>query len=143
MAVEVLRYFKSQPREMIAEVLLRLLSYSEGLIRAEAALTWLMVERENDDEILERLQRDTHPSVVSRILDAATSTWCELSPGQKEKLATLLRSSHTEPETAAIAVLRLLSYFREADFEDSSTTALKPWELVGEVLAPALGRYPK
>lgn len=140
--MEVLRYFKSQPREMIAEVLLRLLSYSEGLIRAEAALTWLMVERENDDEILERLQRDTHPSVVSRILDAATSTWCELSPGQKEKLATLLRSSHTEPETAAIAVLRLLSYFREADFEDSSTTALKPWELVGEVLAPALGRYP-
>lgn len=141
-AVELLRLFKSRPSELEHDVLLRLLGFSEGLIRAEAAYTWLVVERTNDDEILERFGRDTHPSVVSRMLDAVTKAWNTVGLDRKAKLVTLLQASSAQPETAAIVVSRLLSHFYGDDMTWSDDRASKPWALIGEVLAPALKGFP-
>lgn len=142
-AVELLRFFKAQPGSLESDVLLRLLSFSEGLIRGEAAYTWLLVERVNDDAILERLGRDTHPSVVSRILDAVTKTWNSVGVDRQAKLATLLQASSTKPETAAIVVSGLLRFFYADDYKAwDSDRASEPWALVGEALAPALKDFP-
>lgn len=142
-AVAALRFFKAQPRLLEPEVLLRLLGFSEGLIRAEAAYTWLLVERTNDHEILERLQRDTHPSVVSRMLDAVIKAWNTVGSDRKAKLVALLRASSAQPETAAIVVLGLLDYFSAGDdMAWSVDRPSEPWAIVGEVLAPTLRAFP-
>lgn len=142
-AVEALRFFKTRPSELDPDVMLRLLGFSEGLIRAEAAYTWLLVERTNDDEILERLRRDTHPSVVSRMLRAVTKAWDHVGPDRKTILAALLLAPIAQPETAAIVVSGLLNHFyTDSDYAWDSDPKSKPWALVGEVLAPALRGFP-
>jgi hypothetical protein len=142
-AVELLRFFKASPNKLEHDVLLRLLGFSEGLIRAEAVYIWLLVERTNDDEILERLRRDTHPSVVSRMLDAVIKAWNAIGGDRKAKLVSLLRASSARPETAAIVVSGLLAHFyADDDMAWSSDRASEPWALVGEVLAPALRGFP-
>ncbi|KJJ96242.1 hypothetical protein UB44_17665 [Burkholderiaceae bacterium 26] len=142
-AAEALRFFKTRPSELDSAAMLRLLGFSEGLIRAEAAYTWLLVERTNDVEILERLRRDTHPSVVSRMLRAVTKAWDQVGPNRREILAALLRASIDQPETAAIVVSGLLNHFySDDDYALGRDRASKPWALVGEVLAPALRGFP-
>ncbi|NKA78138.1 hypothetical protein GO291_00027 [Ralstonia solanacearum] len=142
-AAEALRFFKTRPSELDPDGMLRLLGFSEGLIRAEAAYTWLLVERANDEEILERLKRDTHPSVVGRMVRAVTKVWGEVGPDRQAILAALLRAPIAQPETAAIIVSGLLSHFyADDDYGWRSDRASKPWALVGEVLAPALRGFP-
>ncbi len=141
-AAEALHFFKTAPNQLEHHVLLRFLSYSEGLIRAEAAYCWLLVERTNDDETLKRLQRDTHPSVVSRILDAVIEVWNSAGDERKSQLTGLLRASNAQPETAAVVVLGLLNHFTADDYDTYTSKESKPWGLIGEVLAPALRNYP-
>ncbi|MYZ54193.1 hypothetical protein [Malikia spinosa] len=104
-AVEALRFFKAQPNQLESDVLLRLLGFSEGLIRAEAAYIWLLVERTNDDEILERLRRETHPSVVSRILNAVTKAWNAVSSDRKTKLGKVFKTHGPSQRDCAICTI--------------------------------------
>jgi len=141
-AVEVIRFLRGEQLALDKDVLLRLLGFSEGLIRAEAAHTWLSVPRVDDADVLERLRHDTHPVVVGRVLDAVSEVWGVSSPARKNEFADLLATASSQPEAAAVLVMGLLDHFSADDFTSFDDRASLPWGLLADVLSPALRSYP-
>lgn len=140
-AEAALRYFKHHPELFRAQVLMRFLSFDEGLIRAEAAYIWLRTDRPNDERVMARLARETHPSVIGRVVEAAIDGWEEFGSDERHRRAALLRALTTDEESASVIVTTLLhhSYDHEYSLVERNEPA---WGLVGEVLPTALRSFP-
>jgi hypothetical protein len=74
-AAALLRFLASSPNDMTLTMTSRLLSYNEAALRAEATRLWLSQPREGDDEILDRVFADDHPSCALATLKGVIRGW--------------------------------------------------------------------
>jgi len=74
-AAAVLRFLATAPDAMTLTMAGRLLSYDEAALRAETTRLWLSRPRAGDDEILERIFADDHPSCALAALKGVIRGW--------------------------------------------------------------------
>ncbi|WP_447929916.1 nSTAND3 domain-containing NTPase [Sphingopyxis fribergensis] len=133
-AAEAILYFKSKPDEMAAAHMSSLLSYQEAVIRAEAGRAWLSVARDDDEELLDRLFRDTHPLVAVRALAGALKAEGVVGTPRGDRIMAGLADFASAPANASLFVQRLARSEYGADGE-----TLRPYAFI-EALMPIVLR---
>ena len=74
-ASRVIAFLGREPSAMSSRVALRLLSYDEAVLRAEAAETWLTLPRTDDNEVLSRIFEDIDPRVLLSAYKGLIRSW--------------------------------------------------------------------
>lgn len=107
-AWKVICYLDSCAETMSKLMLMRLLSYDLGLMRAGASKLWLSVRREEDSDALKKIFSDRHPAVVRATLEAVVANWKELPCERRSQLLALLKESARGPVPAVVMMPTLL-----------------------------------
>lgn len=136
-AVELLRFFRGHPERLSSKILSRFFSYDEGVVRAEAAKLWLGLDRENDEELLGRLARDTHPLVAGKVCRTSLLAWSKYSDARKAEVLGLLNGYGQQPETAAVMLDEALRLFGDDEWLSD-----KPWDAYPQLIPNALRAFP-
>lgn len=128
-AAKALGYLKYYPAEMTAQMAGRLLSYDEAAIRAETIEAWVSVEREDDEEITDRILADDHPSCVVALYRGMIEGWDSLPRDRRQHLLEGLASLAAEPAAAAALIDRLILFDRKEETDDNP-----PWPIFERLL---------
>lgn len=107
-AWKVICYLESRAGTLSKIMLLRLLSYDLGLMRAGASKLWLSVDRQEDADALQRIFSDRHPAVVHAALEAVIANWQKLSCERRTQLLGLLKENAQGPVPAVVMMPTLL-----------------------------------
>lgn len=136
-AARAANYLRHNPDAMNLRVALRLFSFDEAAIRAEAARAWLSVNRRNDAELLARVFGDQHPRVALGIYDGLIEGWRAASSHRQRKLLVHLSNWAISPVVAA-ALLPRLSVFDRVEYTGENP----PWVLFAELMPLVLSAIP-
>lgn len=109
-AAAALGWLKRRPGLLSAFQAERLLSYQEGIIRAEAVRVWLSRPREADAALLARIGRDEHPLVAIGALRGLRDGLRDCGVGRRTVLRQLMSIIVSRP-TGALAVMDDLVLF--------------------------------
>ena len=122
----------------------RLLSYGEGLMRGEAAATWVSRERNGDDNILRRLSSDNHPKVVAGTVNSALKAWLGCCEERQSALLEVIEAWCDRPDTAAVVLRVLLAHFYDDHelYDKEDDTEPKCWSVFAELFPKAIHRFP-
>ena len=110
------------------------MSYDLGILRAEAIRLWLGIPRDDDENILERIFGDDHPSCAEGALRGLIVGWPQYSCRRRTKVLKDLKGLAEEPVFAAVMLSQL------ADFNRVEITGEDPPWSVFEALAPNIMR---
>lgn len=136
-AAAVLRFLATAPDSMTLTVAGRLLSYDEAALRAEATKLWLSRLRSGDDEVLERIFADDHPSCALAALKGVIRSWDASGPDRQARhldgLATLAGNV-----AAAASMLELLVLFDR----EEHTGEHPPWPIFERLMPIVMGVLP-
>lgn len=115
----------------------RLLSYDEAALRAEAAKLWLSRSRNDDDDVLERIFADNHPSCALAALKGVIAGW-DRSDGDRRAqmlngLELLARSG-----AAAAVMLGQLVLFNRVEY----TGRTPPWPVFERLMPVVMATLP-
>ncbi len=128
----VLSLCSQEPERISTRSMGRLLSYDEALIRARAVELWLCIQRDGDDEILERIFSEIHPRIARSALMTVVRSWHRLSEKRRSILLGGLRKFASSP-TSAIVMLNFLAVFDRPERAGNTP----PW-VVFETLTPII-----
>ncbi len=136
-AAAVLRFLATAPDTMTLGMAGRLLSYDEAALRAEATRLWLSRPRAGDDEILERIFADDHPSCALAALKGVIRGWDVNEPDRRARhlngLAALAGNV-----AAAAAMLDLLVLFDRVEH----TGVHPPWPIFERLMPVVMAAMP-
>lgn len=136
-AAAVLRFLASSSKVMTLTITGRLLSFDEAALRAEATRLWLSQPREGDDDILERVFADDHPSCAVAALKGVIRSWDASSPDRRARqldgLATLAGNI-----AAAAAMLDHLVLFDRVEH----TGEQPPWPIFERLMPIVMAVLP-
>ncbi len=136
-AARALGFLKDEPTAMTATMAGRLLSYDEGAIRAETVRVWLAVQRSDDDEILERVFADDHPSCAVAAYKGVLDGWGDLAPERRGRLLDGIAAMAGDPAAAVALMDRLVLFNR---MEETGKTP--PWTVFERLLPIVMGALP-
>ncbi len=136
-ATTALSYLASKPGELTEYAMARLLSFDEGVIRAEAVKAWLGQDRENDKDLLERIFHDEHPLVALAAFRAVVDAWHRVGEERREGLADGLVRLANDPGCAAALLDRLVVFERDHSPEGP------PWPLFARLMPEVIRSYPE
>ena len=112
-ASQLLFYYKNNPQQMTLEVLGRLLSFDEGVIRAESVKIWLRLSRSNDDTELVRIFNDDHPSVAYGTLEGVQRGWADYTQERKDTILEGLAKMSSQVPHALAMMAPLIIFERQ------------------------------
>lgn len=135
-AVTLARFFDERQLEFTRDDLRFFLGRDEASIRGAAIETWLSVPRGEDDDLLDAIFLDPHPSVAKAALEGCIRAWSGLHEGRKNVLIARLAKCCATPGGAA-AVLPVLTGFGREDYTGSAEET--PWDLFAAIF-PAVVR---
>ena len=136
-AAAALRFLSASPESMTLETVGRLLSYSEAVLRAEATKLWLSRPRADDDEILDRIFADNHPSCALAALKGTVLGWQASSPERQARyLDGLVALAHNV--AAAAAMLDFLVVFDR----EEHTGEYPPWPIFERLMPIVMAGLP-
>jgi len=136
-AARALGFLKHEPAAMTASMMGRLLSYDEAAIRAEAARVWLVVQRSDDNEILDRVFADDHPSSAVAAYKGVLDGWGGLAPERQGRLLDGLATIASDAAAAAALMERLVLFNRVEE-----TGATRPWPVFERLLPVVMAVLP-
>lgn len=136
-AAAVLRFFATAPDTMTLTMAGRLLSFDEAVIRSEAIKLWLSRPRVGDDELLERIFADDHPSCAIGALKGVIQGWEANEPDRRGRhlngLAALAGNI-----AAAASMLDFLVLFDRVEH----TGAHPPWPIFERLMPIVMAALP-
>lgn len=128
-AAKTLKFFAAEPEAMSISALMRFLSYDEAVIRAESVRIWLFRSRDGDEDILQSIFDDGHPSVVCGALEGAVEGWADYNDDRRNWVLEGLAKTMEAPAAAA-AILHRLVVFNRVEYTGESP----PWPIFGRLL---------
>ncbi|MCY1646652.1 hypothetical protein OVA11_06055 [Caulobacter sp. SL161] len=132
-ADQVLVYYDQEPSRLNEQAMNRLLSYDEAALRAEGSRIWLLGQRSDDHEILDRIFEERHPRIAVEILKGVAWAWPDLSDNRKADLVARLKAFVASPAVALPLLDRLVVFNRVEHFTDDP-----PWVLFAALLPVVL-----
>lgn len=136
-AAAVLRFLATAPDTMTLTMAGRLLSYDEAALRADVTRLWLSRPRAGDDQILERIFADDHPSCALAALKGVIEGW--------EANETNRRARHLDGlaalagnVAAAAAMLDFLVLFDRVEY----TGEQPPWPIFERLMPVVMAALP-
>jgi len=114
-AAAVLQYFGRDPSELSMRIASRLLGFDEGLIRARCVKLWLCINRSDDENFLDRIFADGHPSVAVAAFCGAAKGWPNFDSERTYRLISGL-AEMAKKEHLAIALFDELLAFENPDY---------------------------
>jgi len=130
--VKALKYFSRNPSIMTKTIVARILSFDEAALRAEVIRIWLIQERDCDDEILDRIFNDDHPSCALAALEGGISGWKDYSHKRREVVVSGLSQLAANTVCATALINKLVRFDRV-----EVTGHNPPWQMF-EVLFPVV-----
>ncbi|NTV12345.1 MAG: hypothetical protein HGA96_00180 [Desulfobulbaceae bacterium] len=137
-AAKVLKYYKHNPSSVSIIAMGRMLSYDEALIRAEATEIWLKLPRTNDEEVLQRIFEENHPSVALAALNGSIAGWQNFNEERRQLLLNGLES-FAKMAASAAAMLDKLIVFGRIEHTGQNT----PWPIFERLLPAVLHVLPE
>jgi len=128
-AAETLIYLKSRPGAMQVNHVMSLLSYDEGVLRADAARTWLTHKRSKDEVILARIFGDSHPQVAHCALNGVIASFNSCGIRRRARLLDGLAEMATVPGNAPFLLERLVLFDRDPLEADA-----RPWPIFARLM---------
>lgn len=128
-AAETLIYLKSRPGAMQVDHAMSLLSYDEGVLRADAARTWLTRKRSKDEVILARIFADSHPQVAHRALNGVIASYNSSGIRRRARLLDGLAEMAVAPANAPFLLERLVLFDRDPPNADA-----RPWPIFARLM---------
>ena len=138
-ASRALSYYRTEPSAMTLAAVLRLLSFDEAVLRAEAIKIWLGNGRDDDRPALNRIFEDRHPACAVAAVKAATWGWHEFAPARRKWVCSGLRSLAEDAPACAMAMLEPLVLFDRPEHAGENP----PWELFGDLLPVVMRGLPR
>ena len=138
-ASRALSFFRAEPSAMTLTAVLRLLSFDEAVLRAEAIKIWLGTVRDDDGPVLDRIFTDRHPACAVAAVKGATWGWHELAPDRRERVCSGLKSLAEDAPACAMAMLEPLVVFDRPEYAGENP----PWELFGNLLPVVMRGLPR
>ncbi|WDR35035.1 hypothetical protein NN484_21365 [Pseudomonas serboccidentalis] len=136
-AWKTLCYLEGDRQKLSAPVMLRLLGYDLGLLRAKAAKLWLSSIHGDDQEVLKKIFSDQHPAVAQAALEGAIEVWPECDAARQADLLSGLKQFSKLPASASTMIKSLLKT------EDNGYDDPVPWDLFSSVLPDVLAAFPE
>lgn len=136
-AYNLLKTIERTPEKLTTIVMQRILSVSEGLIRALAARIWVSVNRHDDEEILERIFRDTHPAVAESVFKSSIRAWNTFTEKRQIFIFENLKKMASQPVLAQAIIGDLVVFEREHEMGVSP-----PWDVFSGLMPIALASLP-
>jgi hypothetical protein len=133
-AAKALRYFQHHPQLLDRTALSKLLSYDEAALRAAATESWLSRPRDDDEDLLERIFNETHPSMALAALRGLIEGWHVYDATRQDTMLTALKELASVP-AAATALIDMMVVFGRVEYTGRDT----PWRIF-EVILPAVMR---
>ncbi|WP_085695266.1 MULTISPECIES: hypothetical protein [unclassified Pseudomonas] len=130
-------YLEGCPEELTQPIVLRLLSYDLGGVRAAAAKVWISSVRHNDQEVLKKIFSDQHPSVAQAALEGAARIWPECDSDRQRDLLAGLKRCAALPASASTMIAIILKMEHQAYGNEL------PWGLFGGLLPDILSALPE
>lgn len=135
---KILRFYSAQPDKISHHAVKTLLSNDVAIIRSEVARIWLSITRTDDNDILERIFQENHPSVALAVLNATIISWETLTQERQDKLiAGLIQMS--ECVSNAIAMMNPLVIFERTQEEYDITP---PWPVFEAIMPIVISKLP-
>lgn len=136
-AAVTLRFLASSPSVMTPTAIGRLLSYDEAALRAAAIRLWLSHPREDDDDVLERIFADDHPSCAQAALKGVIESWDASNLDRRERQLDGL-AALAENVAAAAAMLDYLVLFDRVEH----TGERPPWPIFERLMPVVMASLP-
>lgn len=128
-AADTLLYLKNRPSAAQPSHVTSLLSYEEGVLRADAARMWLARKRSGDEAILARIFADSHPLVARRALGGVIASYNLCGIRRRARLLDGLAAMAVAPANAAFFLERLVLFDRDPPEADE-----RPWQIFARLM---------
>ena len=138
-ASRALKFFRTEPSAMTLAAVLRLLSFDEAVLRAEAIKIWLGTLRDDDGPVLDRIFKDRHPACAVAAVKGATWGWHDFAADRRKRVGSGLRSLAEDAPACAMAMLEPLVVFDRPEYAGENP----PWELFGNLLPVVMRGLPR
>jgi len=102
----------------------RFLRADEAVIRAAAARIWCRLPRDDDADILDRLENDVTPAVSLGLLKELAGAWTVLDASRRERILAILMIHARSPGCASVLFSRLVLFNRVEHFGERP-----PWDI--------------
>lgn len=107
---------KSTPNQLTNQIMEQLLGFEEGLLRAQATEVWLSVKRSGDEEVLNYIFNDSHPSVSQTIIQIVYDNWLEYSKERQNKIIEGIKLASNKKINSIVMLEKILKIFSKDDF---------------------------
>ncbi|ESY71157.1 MULTISPECIES: hypothetical protein [Mesorhizobium] len=136
-AAAVLRFLATEPETMTATMAGRLLSYDEAALRAAATRLWLSQPRTDDDDILDRIFADDHPSCALAALKGVIAGWNTIDANRRTRHLDGLAALASNAAGAAAMLDHLVLFDREEE-----TGEHPPWQIFERLMPVVMATLP-
>lgn len=136
-AYNVLTYLEFKPRELTNNIINRMLSISEGIIRALAVKIWMKLNREKDEKILARIFRDKHPAVAKSVFKSSILSWSTFSSKRQGYVLDGLKEIAVQPVLAYTIINDLILFERHNEMGKNP-----PWDVFSDLMPIVLSSLP-
>lgn len=107
---------KNNFNQLTNQVMEKLLGFEEGLLRAQAIDVWLSIERSDDEEVLEYIFNDTHPSVSRAIIQTVYDNWLKYSKERQNRIIKGIKIASDKKISSIVMLEKILKIFSKDDF---------------------------
>lgn len=135
--VKVLKYFSHNQGSITKTIVERILSFDEAALRAEVIRVWLVLERDCDDAILDRIFNDNHPSCALAALEGGIAGWDKYSHKRREVIVSGLRRLAANT-VCATALINILVRFDRVEV----TGCNPPWSIFEDLFPVVMASIP-
>lgn len=115
----------------------RFLRADEAVVRAAAARIWCRLPREDDADVLDRIQGDAAPAISLGLLDELASSWDSLDDLRRERILAILLAHARSPGCASVLFGRLVQFNRVEHFGERP-----PWRIFTAVMPIVIAHLP-
>ncbi|MGY1887791.1 nSTAND3 domain-containing NTPase [Pseudomonas sp. SDT291_1_S447] len=130
-------YLEGDRQKLSAPVLLRLLSYDLGLLRAKAAKLWISSVHVGDEDLLQKIFADQHPAVAQAALEGAIQVWPDCTVARRSVLIAGLQRFSMLPASAS-TMIKVLLKNTDGGYDDPV-----PRDLLASLLPNLLDAFPE
>lgn len=128
---------RDHPLELTSKAVRRFLSADEAVVRASAAGIWCSLQRDDDADIIAKLEADTVPAVSVRLLLELSRHWENLDEARREQLLAVLMRHAMSPGCASVLLDRLVLFNRVEHFGEEP-----PWRIFTELMSVVISHLP-
>ncbi len=115
----------------------RFLRADEAVVRAAAARIWCRLPREDDADILARLDGDASPAISIALLRELARSWHALEELRRERILAVLVAHARSPGCASVLLSRLVLFNRVEHFGERP-----PWRVFTALMPVVIAHLP-